>query len=148
TVLGPPHIFDLPGQIIDEDTATGQIPFIIGDSESPADDLQVTGTSSNPSLIPDGNIFISGTGSNRTVRLIPLPNQNGTAVISLHVSDPDGGVTVFDFLLTVRPLNDPPVLLPIADQVILEDHPAVISFTADDPETDPGALLVSIISSN
>jgi len=147
-VLGPPQVSDVADQVIDEDTPSGPIPFTIGDAESPAGSLLVAGSSSNPTLIPDSNIIFGGTGSNRTVRLFPATNQFGTAVISIHVTDPDGGVTTVSFLLTVQPVNDPPVILPVADQATPEDTPAVIAFTVDDPETLPASLLVTAASSN
>ena len=147
-VLGPPQVSDVADQFIDEDTPSGLIPFTIGDAESPANSLLVTGSSSNPALIPDANIIFGGAGSNRTVRLFPSTNQFGTALISIHVTDPDDGVTTVSFLLTVRPINDPPVILPVPDQVTPEDTPALIAFTVNDAETAPASLLVTAASSN
>jgi uncharacterized repeat protein (TIGR01451 family) len=148
-VLGPPSISAFTDQIIDEDTASPLIPFTISDVESPADSLTVAGSSSNPALIPDVNLLFGGTGSNRTLRLIPATNQFGISQITVRVTDPDGGATSRSFQLTVRPVNDPPVISVVPDQSTLEDTPsAAIPFTVSDPESAPSALVVSAVSSN
>jgi hypothetical protein len=66
---------------------TPPIPFTIGDPETPAANLTVSGTSSNPTLLPNANIIFGGTDSNRTVTLTPAPGQIGVAPITLTVSD-------------------------------------------------------------
>jgi hypothetical protein len=63
------------------------IAFVIGDAESQAASLTVTATSSNPTLIPDGNIVRGGTESNRTLTITPAQGQAGNAVITITVSD-------------------------------------------------------------
>lgn len=76
----------------------------VGDDDLGID--SVTGTSSNQTLVPDGNIAISGGGSTRTVTITPAPDQHGTAVISVTALDNHGGVNqvVTDtFILTVKP---------------------------------------------
>ena len=56
-----------------------------------------------------------GSGANRTVRITPAKNQNGTAKITVVVSD--GHLTaVANFLLTVNAVNDPPTISSIADR--------------------------------
>src|SRR5260370_40142027 len=50
-------------------TAVGPINFTVGDVETPAGSLTVSGGSSNQTLVPDGNIVLGGTGGKRTVTL-------------------------------------------------------------------------------
>ena len=58
-------------------------------------------TSSNPTLVPNGNIVFGGSGANRTVTIAPLPDQAGQTTITVSVSD--GSVsTPTSFLLTFR----------------------------------------------
>src|SRR5436190_1069316 len=73
-VLGPPSISDIPDQIIDEDSATGLILFMVDDAESPPASINVTAQSSNTNLVSAPGIDLGGTGSNRTLRITPLPN--------------------------------------------------------------------------
>ncbi|MEO8428270.1 MAG: hypothetical protein ABI651_14265, partial [Verrucomicrobiota bacterium] len=68
-----PTISDIGNQFTQHDLPTGAIAFTVGDAETLAANLTLTGGSSNPSLLPNGNIVFGGSGANRTVRLIPAP---------------------------------------------------------------------------
>jgi hypothetical protein len=70
-----------------EDTATPPIAFTIGDAETAAGSLTLSGTSSNPTLVPNANIVFGGSGASRTVQVTPAANQFGTASINVSVSD-------------------------------------------------------------
>jgi len=69
------------------DFGTPPIPFTIGDPETPAADLTVSGVSANPTLLPNANIVFGGSDSNRTVTLTPTAGQIGVAPITLTVSE-------------------------------------------------------------
>jgi Ca2+-binding RTX toxin-like protein len=101
----------IPNLTIDEDTRTGLIPFKIRDFETPANSLTVNFSSSNTALIPNNKIFSSLTDGNltRALTVVPAANQNGTATITLSVSD---GITTTQrsFDITVNPVNDAPVV--------------------------------------
>src|SRR6185369_7104998 len=49
-----PTISDVADQTIDEDTSTGALSFTVGDGETAAGSLVVSGSSSNPALVPNG----------------------------------------------------------------------------------------------
>ncbi|HZD55107.1 MAG TPA: Ig-like domain-containing protein, partial [Anaerolineales bacterium] len=53
SVNDAPTISDIPDQTTPEDTSTGPIGFTVGDTETPAGSLAVSGTSSNQTLVPD-----------------------------------------------------------------------------------------------
>ena len=87
-VNNPPTISDIPDTSIDEDTNTGAISFTVGDAETPAGSLTVSGTSSNTALVHNENIIFGGDGgANRTVTITPAPNANGTTTITVSVDD-------------------------------------------------------------
>jgi Ca2+-binding RTX toxin-like protein len=94
---------------IDEDTRTGPIPFKIRDFETAANSLTVNFSSSNTALVPNNKISYSLTEiiPARTFTVVPAANQNGTATITLSVSD---GITTTQrtFDITVNPVNDRP----------------------------------------
>jgi hypothetical protein len=69
------------------DVGTPPIAFTVGDPETPAANLTVSGTSANPTLLPSANIIFGGSDSNRTVALRPGAGQVGVAPIKLTVSD-------------------------------------------------------------
>ena len=52
-----------------------------------ASSLTLSGTSSNLTLVPQGNIVFGGSGANRTVQVTPATGQLGTAMITVWVSD-------------------------------------------------------------
>src|SRR5207247_711366 len=114
----------------DEDTPTAAIPFSIGDVESTADSLTVTGHSSNQGLVPDASILFGGSGSNRTLTLMPAANQSGTARITITVADPNGASASRSFVLTVNPVNDPPTISSFAYQSTAEDTPTALILLA------------------
>ncbi|HEU0011893.1 MAG TPA: hypothetical protein VFT34_18910 [Verrucomicrobiae bacterium] len=97
-----PQISAIEDRIINEGTATGPLPFTVRDVETPASSLIVSGTSSNPALVPTANLAFGGSGTNRTLTVIPAPNQFGTATIRVTVADTAGATASSDFLLTVN----------------------------------------------
>jgi hypothetical protein len=53
-------------------------------------------------LVPATNIVFGGSGANRTVTVTPAPSRNGTAIITLTVTDAGGAVASDTFVLTVN----------------------------------------------
>ena len=70
-----PTISDVTDKTTNEDTATAAIGFTVGDVETAAASLTVTGSSSNSTLVPTANIVFGGSGANRTVTITPAANQ-------------------------------------------------------------------------
>src|ERR1043166_1369366 len=141
-----PTISSVSDRATPEDVSTGAIGFIIRDAETTAGSLTVSGTSSNSTLVP--SLVFGGSGSNRTVTILPATNQNGVTLITLFVSD--GQLTnSTSFLVTVTPVNDAPTISTITNQTIAEDSSiGPISFTIGDVETAASALTVFGASSN
>ena len=110
-----PTITNITDRTIDEDANTGAVAFTVGDGQTAAGSLTVTGSSSNTALVPDANIVFGGSGANRTATVTPLANQNGAATITVTVSD--GSLTGSDtFVLTVNAVNDVPSFTEGANQ--------------------------------
>jgi formylglycine-generating enzyme required for sulfatase activity len=96
-----PTISDIAAQTITEGNNTGAIAFTIGDAQTAAGSLTLSGSSSNTTLVPNANIVFGGSGANRTVTVTPASSQTGTATITVTVSD--GSLSASDtFLLTVN----------------------------------------------
>jgi hypothetical protein len=147
----PPTISSIANQITSQDTAISGIPFTIGDLETAASSLTVSGSSGNPSLIPQANLVFGGSGANRTVTITPAAGQNGNASITVTVSDGTSTATS-SFQLSVtspRPANTPPAISAIADQLVQQDTAsAPIAFTISDKETAATSLTLSGSSSD
>ncbi len=143
-----PTISNIVNQSTNEDTATGAIPFTIGDPETPISSLVVTAVSSNHALVPNGNITLGGSGADRTITLTPAANQSGASTITITVDD--GVTTTSDsFVLTVNPINDPPVITSngggaTANASVAENSTAVATVSATD--VDAGATQTYAIS--
>lgn len=143
-----PTVSNIANQTVNEDTATSALVFTVGDGESAAGSLTLSGGSSNTTLVPNANIVFGGSGASRTVTVTPAANLSGTATISVTVSD--GALTANDtFVLTVNAVNDPPTISDIANQTANQDTATnALTFTIGDVETVPGSLTMSGSSSN
>jgi uncharacterized repeat protein (TIGR01451 family) len=94
---GLPTITDISDQFTFRNVRTLPIGFTIGDSTTPAANLQVSATSSNQTLIPDGNILLTGTGASRQISFTPAAEQTGNTTITVTVTDGDGLTTSDSF---------------------------------------------------
>lgn len=102
-----PTITAIANQTIDEDGTTGAVAFTLGDTDTPIANLILTTNSSDPAVVPQGNVVLGGSGTSRTVTVTPAANAFGSSTITVTVSDGDqqGQRT---FLVTVNPVNDAP----------------------------------------
>jgi subtilisin-like proprotein convertase family protein len=142
-----PTITSIGNQSVDVGQSTASLQFTVNDTESP-NSLTVVGTSGNTSLVPDSNIVISGSGTNRTVIVTPVANATGSAVITLTVSDPNSGTAATSFTVTVvQNLN--PTISSISNQTTTRGTATpAISFTIGDDQTAAGSLTLGATSSN
>jgi hypothetical protein len=144
----PPTITAPADQFISVGQSAGPIAFLVGDAETPAGNLAVSGSSSNPTLVPNGNIVFGGSGSNRTVTVSPAAGQTGIATITLSVSDGQLNAAT-NFFLTVNLTNTPPTISGVADQSITSGQSSgPLGFIVGDNETPSANLLVSGSSSS
>jgi len=107
---GYPMISGIANQQIDEGTQTDAIPFNVYDDTTSPDDLVLRFTSDTPGLVPadSSHIMLGGSGSDRTVRVIPVPGRTGTATITIIVRDADGETNQDSFEVEVnRPVEIP-----------------------------------------
>ncbi|MFM1770176.1 MAG: hypothetical protein RJA22_2705 [Verrucomicrobiota bacterium] len=144
-----PPVITSPGNLsTPEDTPLSAVPFTVTDAQTPAGSLIVTAVSSNPNLLPPGNVQLGGSGSARTLTLIPAPNQSGVSTLTLTAYDTEFGATNVSFLVTVNPVNDPPVLSAIPDRTAPQGRTVLVPFTVGDVETRAGDLLVEATTDN
>lgn len=93
----PPTIAALPAATVVPNTLTLLQPVVIGDIDTAAASLVVTGTSSDTTVLPNSAIVLGGTGSSRTLSVQPL--KTGLATVTLRVTDGISQATQ-SFLLT------------------------------------------------
>ena len=144
----PPGLGFLPPQSTAEDTPLA-VPFIVTDDLTPAAALAVTASASDTNLFPTANIVLSGSGSNRTITLLPATNLSGSAMITLTVTDTNNLSSTRAFVLNVEPVNDPPQISDLPNQFAGEDtNGLTVAFTVGDVETAAASLIVTARSSN
>lgn len=103
-----PVIDSIPDQFTIEDVATSKFEFAVSDALTPSANLMITQSSSNTTLVPPKNVAIGTQSGNRTVTVMPEPDQFGSATITLSVSDGTLATTT-SFDVTILAVNDPPL---------------------------------------
>jgi hypothetical protein len=128
---------------IDDQTLKLNIPCKLSYTITDADpnNLTVSATSSNLTLVSIENIALHGQDAFRSISITPTVNMSGTAMITLAVTD--GYITVTStFELTILP-NDPPdipsIQTPENNQKEVAQQP-LLSWTCSDP--NPGDILI------
>jgi YVTN family beta-propeller protein len=95
-------IANLHDYTIVEDRALPPLATTLEDVETAPGDLIVTVASSNQTLVPNGNVVLSGSGGGRQLTVTPLPDATGATTITIEVSDGDD-TDQLSFVLTVVP---------------------------------------------
>ncbi len=139
----------LPNQeiVIFEDSGTNWIGYLVSDADSDPGTLRVTAHSSNQALLPDENISVVRAGHSGLLGMLPLPNQFGTSVLTLTVSDLDGGTSSTSAIFSVQPVNDAPTVNAIADLAIEEDsgmHTIQVTGITSGASNEPQNLSVTV----
>lgn len=109
TTNTPPTISTIADQSVVSGTATAAIPFTVGDAETAAGALAVSGASSDTALVPVSNIVFGGADATRTVTVTPAAGLAGSATITVTVRDGAASAAA-QFVLTV---TEPPTGEPV-----------------------------------
>jgi hypothetical protein len=98
-----PELSAFMDETINVNSTLGPILFTVADIDDAAANLTVTAESSNTTLVPNANISIVGTGSERTLSLTPAAGQTGTTTITVTVDD---GEDTFERTFVVTVVNN------------------------------------------
>ncbi|QSQ19429.1 cadherin-like domain-containing protein [Pyxidicoccus parkwayensis] len=145
-----PTISSVANQTLAEGGSTGDLSFTVGDVETAVESLKVTATSSNTALVPHApaNLVFGGSGSSRTLKVVPAANASGSTTITLAVSD-GSAITSTTFTVDVTAVNDVPTISPVANQSITAGSATGdLAFSVRDMETAADSLTVTATSSN
>jgi len=97
----PPTISIIGNQSEDAAAPIGPISFDVNDAQTPAANLTVSATSSNPTLLPVNQITFGGSGIVRNVTLHPASGQTGSSQVTVTVTDSDNQTASTSFNLFV-----------------------------------------------
>lgn len=145
-----PTVSSLTNQTLRVNGSLTDIPFTVGDAETPAADLTLSGLSSNSDLVQNEAITFGGAGADRTFSLSPTFFASGTTTITITVTDGGGKTISSSFVLTVLPDNTAPTLSNTFTNyhTIKDVALAPIPFTIGDNESAPEDLEIIVSSSN
>ena len=94
SVNDAPIVVVLPAGSCGGDDRSGTINLFVADVETAAGALTLSATSSNTTLVPNGNVTFSGSASLRFVTVTAVSGRTGTAVITVRVSDGTSNTTL------------------------------------------------------
>lgn len=146
--------FQQPPAAVDTDTDvtipqggnSGVISFYISDTgETPAENLLVAATSSNPNLIPNtpASLQLGGGFGTRGLLIQPVAGQGGTAVVTLTVTDGGGATANATINVTVIPGVAPTIVLtPSSQQIQLNQFTDLIQINLFDAQTPADQLKI------
>ncbi|HAF27815.1 MAG TPA: hypothetical protein DCG75_02100, partial [Bacteroidales bacterium] len=123
-----PTISEIGDTTICTNTSLTDLPFTVGDAETDPVSLNVVAYSHDPSVVPNANIIIGGTGANRTITVNPPANKSGYTIIYVKVDD---GLTeaIEEFALYIGPS-----ISFIGDTTVCDGNPlelSAVEFGAD-----------------
>ncbi|MFN7978591.1 MAG: M12 family metallo-peptidase [Vicinamibacterales bacterium] len=123
----------------------------ITDIDTAGSNLTLTGSSSNPTLLPNTNIAVTPTNTTATSRtfdvaMTPAAGQAGTATVTLDGSDGAAPVSATYTLTVTIPV--PPTISAIGPQSVAEDGVVDIPVSVNDADTPLLDLVVTATSSN
>ncbi|MFL3013265.1 MAG: tandem-95 repeat protein [Candidatus Neomarinimicrobiota bacterium] len=134
-----PIIADAPDQIMLEDDVK-TYSFEVADID--------TGTVLNIFAFSDtSSVLVVADSDEFTVTASPEPDWHGQAEIMVVVSD-NYLTDTTTFNLVVNPVNDAPIILPAADQQMLEDNIQSFPFVASDIDTGTVLILTAFSDTN
>ena len=156
----PPTLNAIDHIILNEDADTQTVNLTgISDGDSGTQPLQITVTSSNPSLIPTPTVAYTSPNVFGSLSFTPTLGLSGTSTITVTVTDggldndlsatTDNKTFSRTFTITVNSVNDLPTLDPLVDMTVDKNASAqTVSLTGiTDGDDDTQALTVTAVSS-
>jgi hypothetical protein len=109
--------------------------------------VSLSAASADWSLVSDSGLRFTGRGTNWTLEITPMPGQFGPVPIEVIAGDGSRQVSR-TFLLTVLPVDHPPVLGGLTPVRTEPGEAFAVQFTVDDPDTPQELLRVQARSLN
>jgi hypothetical protein len=118
--ISPPIIDEIPDLTINEDnSASITLSGISGGNQCETWKVSVGAAGSNTDLVEGLSVNYLPFATVATLDIVLVPDQSGTDIIVVEVTDTLGNISTESFTLTVNPVNDPPTLiLALEDQLM------------------------------
>jgi hypothetical protein len=108
TVGRPPLIEAISDFSMSEDQISEPIPVLFSDDATLAENLGISFTSSEETVIPISGIRLEGAGASRNLILEPVSNGFGVVEIGIRAVDQSGATGHHSLSVTILAINDPP----------------------------------------
>lgn len=116
---------------------TIDIDFAVMDNDTDTGSLLVTASSSNTSVIPNGNLVISGIGRGKTLNIDPVNGMSGDVTITLTVDDGSSSTST-NFVIGVRNATIT-ITSPSEEEIFYNDPQNMIATAIDNVTGDISA---------
>lgn len=153
-VNDPPVIARSPAAATVAPGVVTQTTVTVSDIDTPGSALALSTGSSNPTLLPSGNVGVAVTATTATTRtftvtMTPMPGQSGAATVTLNGLD-GGPPATTTFALTVTAANQAPAFAPGVPTMVSTVVSTPVSFevTLSDPDSAGPALTLAGVTTN
>lgn len=140
----PPRILGLEDQVIRMNTSSDELAFhLVGGSSPATPDWLVSASASNPNLLPNSGLVLSGTGTYRSLQIQPARDEYGSSYVTVQVTDRVVTNSIV-LLVTVLSGNLPPAVDAGSGTTVLTNLTHLLrgTITDDGLPTLPGKLSV------
>ena len=113
SVWTTPVFTEVPTSVTNKEDTQFTVTVKIDDSDTPADQLKLTASSSNQTIITNTAFNVSATGKTRTITFTPLPNANGEVTVTLKLEDSiskEASAITTTFRVVIEAVNDGPTI--------------------------------------
>lgn len=101
-----PTISELDDLVLPAESSPVSSNFVVGDVDGEVAGLVVEATSSRQSVLPDENIVVTGSGTDRSVTVIPVAGSIGVTTVTVTATDDSGGATHESYRVIFSPPGD------------------------------------------
>jgi len=125
------------------ENGTRTVPFTVLGSET--GNVSVSALAETAGVLSE--IVVEGSGTAWVAHLAAVAGANGSTVVTITASD-EFGSGVRSFTTSIVPVDDPPVIAPIADVTTFANISAIVRVGVTDPDTALSAIEFTWASSN
>jgi hypothetical protein len=143
TVLGPSAIAPV-APIRTQRNMAGSTTISFSDANPST--VRAVAATTNPALLPQGGISLTGAGSDRLLTVQPAFNQVGQGSVTVTLTNDNNFTASVDVPVTVVNPAVPPTIQPIANLTTAQNTPAIGSITLGD--ANPATVTLVASSSN
>ncbi len=145
--VNDPPTLSASGPVTTNEDETTSTNINLNDIDTGFNNLILTATSSDVSIISNAGISFGATGPTTGLFIDPVANANGNAQITVTVDDGEFTRST-SFNLVVNPVNDPPTLSAAGSVTTNEDETTSTTIDLNDIDTGFNSLILTATSSD